>query len=254
MKKNIILLSILILIPTLLTAQEDSSKGLKISASKGFEYSIKAGFNIGGTSPLPLPEEIRSIKSYKPLLSLSIEANVIKWLDSNWGIESGIRLENEGMETKARVKNYNMEMTAKDGGHLKGRWTGDVRTKVNHTYLTVPLLATYKISPRWRVQAGAFASYMTDGEFSGSANDGYLREDDPTGEKVMVEEADYDFSDDLSKFQWGAQLGGEWKAFKHFNVNANLTWGFNNIFKKDFETITFSLYPIYLNVGFGYTF
>jgi hypothetical protein len=28
----------------------------------------------------------------------------------------------------------------------------------------------------------------------------------------------------------------------------------NDIFKKDFDTITFSMYPIYLNVGFAYLF
>lgn len=52
----------------------------------------------------------------------------------------------------------------------------------------------------------------------------------------------------------GDQLGGEWKAFKHLNVYADLTWGLNDIFKKDFDTISFAMYPIYLNVGFGYAF
>ena len=71
---------------------------------------------------------------------------------------------------------------------------------------------------------------------------------DFTGESI----ATYDFSDNLRKFQWGLQLGGEWRAFKHLNVYADLTWGLNDIFKKDFDTI--SLYPIYLNIGFGYAF
>lgn len=62
------------------------------------------------------------------------------------------------------------------------------------------------------------------------------------------------FSDNLRKFQWGLQLGGEWRAFKHLNVYADLTWGLNDIFKKDFDTIAFAMYPIYLNVGFGYAF
>lgn len=66
--------------------------------------------------------------------------------------------------------------------------------------------------------------------------------------------ATYDFSNDLRKFQWGMQLGGEWKAFKHLNVYADLSWGLNDIFKKDFKTITFAMYPIYLNLGFGYAF
>jgi len=28
----------------------------------------------------------------------------------------------------------------------------------------------------------------------------------------------------------------------------------NNIFKNDFHNITFAMYPIYLNIGFGYAF
>ena len=71
-----------------------------------------------------------------------------------------------------------------------------------------------------------------------------------SGESV----ATYDFSDDLRRFQWGIQFGGEWKAFKHLNVYADLTWGLNDIFKKNFDTISFAMYPIYLNVGFGYSF
>ena len=98
---------------------------------------------------------------------------------------------------------------------------------------------------------------MLEGDFSGNVYEGYLRKTDPTGPKVEFTDgkvATYDFSNDLRKFQWGMQLGGEWKAFKHLNVYADLTWGLNDIFKKDFKTITFAMYPIYLNLGFGYAF
>lgn len=255
MKKNILLLSISLFTIFTCRAQEETTKGILWSAARGLEYSIKAGVNIGGTSPLPLPEEIRSIKSYSPLLSINLEGSVSKWFDLHWGISTGIRLETKGMKTNARVRNYSLEMTDKDdGGYMKGRWTGFVKTKVNNTYLTIPMLANYKLSPRWKLMGGFFFSYMIDGEFSGTAYDGYLREEDPTGTKIYVDEAVYDFSDDLSRFQWGAELGAEWKAFKHLTVHSKLSWGFKDIFKSNFETITFGMYPIYLNVGFGYLF
>lgn len=252
--KKYIALSIFILIPFFVHAQEETTKGLKWAESRGIEYHIKAGFNVGGTSPLPLPEEIRAIKSYRPSLDFTIEADITKWLTGKWGIETGIRLENKGMTTKARVKNYNMVMIDKEAGSIAGRWTGNIETKVKNTYISVPVLAAYRLNADWKLLGGAFFSYMTEGDFSGTAYNGYLRDKVPTGTKINISEAYYDFSDDLSKFQWGAQLGAEWKAFKHFSVIANLTWGFEDIFKKDFETITFSLYPIYLNVGFGYKF
>ena len=74
------------------------------------------------------------------------------------------------------------------------------------------------------------------------------------GEQVAGFKDIYDFSDDLRHFQWGLQVGAGWRAFKHLNVYADLTWGLNDIFKSDFNTITFAMYPIYLNIGFGYAF
>lgn len=38
-----------------------------------------------------------------------------------------------------------------------------------------------------------------------------------------------------NRFQWGAQIGTEWKAFKHLIVYADLTWGLNDIFQKGFR-------------------
>jgi hypothetical protein len=86
---------------------------------------------------------------------------------------------------------------------------------------------------------------------------GYLRETNPTGDKINITNgaiATYDFSGDLRKFQWGVQAGVDWKAFKHLKVHADLNWGLNDIFNKDFKTVTFDMYAIYLNVGFGYAF
>ncbi|RHJ80663.1 porin family protein [Parabacteroides sp. AM08-6] len=263
MKKNIIVICVcgLALLLAALPAfgQMDRNQGIIKSALIGLEYEVKAGILIGGTSPLPLPAEIREISSYNPTLVVAVEGNVTKWLDKEekWGMMVGLRLENKGMKTDARVKNYGMEIIGDGGEIVKGNWTGNVKTKVKNSYLTVPVLGTYKFSPRFRMNLGPYFSYMMEGDFSGDVYDGYLREGNPTGNKWIFEDgksASYDFSKNLRKFQWGAQLGAEWRAFKHLNVCADLTWGLNDIFKKDFETITFAMYPIYLNVGFGYAF
>ena len=161
------------------------------------------------------------------------------------------------MTTEATVKNYNMEILGQGGERISGVWTGGVKTKVHTAGLTIPLMATYKLTNRWNIKAGPYFSYLLSREFSGHVYEGYLREDDPTGPKVEFTDgkiATYDFSDDLRHFQWGLQVGAGWRAFKHLNVYADLTWGLNDIFKSDFNTITFAMYPIYLNIGFGYAF
>lgn len=242
-----------------LSAQDNRNQTLINAALHGWEYEIKAGFNIGGTAPLPFPEEIRSVDSYNPTLSITLEGNMTKWLDARkrWGVTTGLRLENKGMRTKATVKNYGMEIIGSDGNRLKGNWTGGVRTKVQNSYLTVPILASFKASDRIVLKAGPYLSYLIDKEFSGYVYEGYLREGNPTGDKINFKDgaiANYDFSDELRKFHWGIQAGLDWKAFKHLKVYADLNWGVNDIFRDDFETISFSMYPIFLNVGFGYAF
>lgn len=252
------IIAVLLLISTLTAqAQEERNQGIISSYLRGWEYGIKAGFSVGGTSPLPLPEEIRKIDSYAPGIAISIEGNATKWFNNKWGMTVGVRLENKSMTTEATVKNYGMKIINTNGGELKGLWTGGVKTKVKNSYLTIPVVADYKISKRWTVSAGPYVSYLTEGDFSGHVYEGHLRTPDQTGTRVDFtgeSVATYDFSDNLRKFQWGLQLGGEWKAFKHLNVYADLTWGLNDIFKKDFDTISFAMYPIYLNIGFGYAF
>nr|WP_302829297.1 porin family protein [uncultured Bacteroides sp.] len=270
MKRNILAIALPLLlmgIATNLQAQEDRNHSIIWSATHGLEYEVKAGINIGGTAPLPLPKEIRSINSYSPNTCFAIEGNVIKWLDKKekWGIILGLRVETKGMETKARVKNYGMEIIgitqnpdgSTDYRKTKGNWTGMVQTKYSGSFFSIPLLAAYKVSQRVRLQAGPYFSFATSNTFDGYVYEGYLRENGPTGNKVQFKgdsTAPYDFSDDLRKFQWGIQAGVNWRAFKHLTVSGDLTWGLNDIFKKDFKTITFPMYPIYLNIGFGYAF
>ena len=70
-----------------LQAQEDRNRGIIQSALYGLEYEVKAGFNIGGTSPIPLPQEIRALTGYSPNINFSIEGDIIKWLgkEKEWG-------------------------------------------------------------------------------------------------------------------------------------------------------------------------
>ena len=197
-----------------------SSRILQQMHDAGWEVGLKAGVNIGGSSPLPLPREIRSIESFNP-------------------------------------KNYSMEIIGGDGNRLKGNWTGYVRTDVRNDYLNIPVLASWKPAERWVVQLGPYMSVLMNGSFSGDVYDGYLREGDPTGNKIVFSDgavAGYDFSSELSRLLWGMQAGCEWSAFRHLRLYANVTWGLSDIFRRGFNTISFAMYPIYLNLGFGYDF
>lgn len=258
MKKNILITGCLLLFAASTLSAQNESNGLVWSTLRGLEYRIKAGFNIGGTSPLPLPAEIREIKKYRSGMQIAIEGDIIKWIDNTkWGVLLGVRFDNKGMKTDARVKNYHMVMDSYDPvnpGHMEGAWTGFVKTNVKNSYVSIPLQAIYRVSKRWDLKIGPYASFLINGDFSGIAYDGYIRNGDPTGDKAEVSEASYDFSRDLRTFSWGIDAGAEWKAYKHLLVYSDLTWGLNSIFKKDFKSVSFKMYNIYLNFGFGYLF
>ena len=237
-------------------AKEGDSQSRRIWS--GIEYELNAGTNIGGAAPIPLPAEIRHISHYNPKLNLQIGATVTKWFEpkKKWGVSLGLRFESKGMETKAEVKNYGMAII-QDGKTLSGRWTGKVSTKYNSQQLVVPITAVYQINPRLKVNLGPYMAYAFSNDFNGYVSEGYLREGDPTGDKIVFDgdsKATYDFGDDLRDFQWGIQGGISWAAYKRLIVNVNLAWGCNDIFKSSFKTVSFDLYPIYLNVGFGYAF
>ena len=171
MKKYSIIIALLLIViggnPA--KAQQDRTQSIIHSSLHGWEYALKAGFSIGGTAPLPLPEEIRKIDSYVPSMAISIEGNATKWLDEKkiWGLTLGLRLETKNMTTEATVKNYGMKIINTTGGELEGLWTGGVKTKVKNSYLTIPILANYKISSRWKLVAGPYFSYLLEGDFSG---------------------------------------------------------------------------------------
>lgn len=224
-----------------------------------WEYEMRTGIQIGGMSPLPLPREIRQIESYTPMFLPSIEGRMTKWMDQKqqWGILTGLRLESKGMRTHAQVKNYSMEITGNDGSHLQGYWTGKVYTNVRNTYLTFPVSAIYKLNTFLQIYGGIHFSYVLSGKFYGNVYEGYLRKDNPTGDKVNFNNgatATYNFSENLRRFQWGVQAGIDWQVFNKLKAYGELSWGLNDIFHADFQTISFSMYPIFLNIGIGYVF
>ena len=66
MKRYILTTIIAIAAVTTLSAQESRTQALINASLRNWEIELRAGYNIGGVSPLPLPEEIRSLDSFNP--------------------------------------------------------------------------------------------------------------------------------------------------------------------------------------------
>ena len=219
-------------------------------------YTVRLGYNIGGTAPVGMPATIRSMNKYKLEANFSLGLDAQKDFWGRWGLLSGLHLENKGMDVDATVKNYHMQMV-QGGEVLEGMYTGRLVSKCDEWMLTVPVMLTYRASERVLLKFGPYISYVGTRVFKGHVYDGYLREGDPTGAKVVVGStpdswATYDFSSHMRSFQVGLDVGADVNLSQRIGVYADLEWGLNGIYKRSFKTIEQTLFPIFGTVGLTY--
>ncbi|MDR2763441.1 MAG: PorT family protein [Tannerella sp.] len=217
----------------------------------GWEYKINGGFNIGGTSPLPLPAEIRTVSFSPPALSPHAALEVIRRLNDRWGISAQITFDYKGFDANDRVKNLYTEIEM-DREKYTGNFTGKNTTRIHNSFLTLPVAATYRIGERWEVQAGMYVGHLYSANFKGTASDGYIRRGSPVGEKTIVDYASFDFSDKQRSFDYGLLVAGEWSFNRRFAVRGQIAWGLNPVFPSDFTGIPFKMYHIYGTLGLSY--
>lgn len=251
----------LLTVATATNAQDSWKKWGPTDSIDNAGVIVRAGYTIGGTTPLPLPREIRSINEFSPKGGATIGIDAYKMFSKRWGIMAGLRFFYEGFHTGADVKNYKMSLTM-DNNTMSGYFTGTDITNTDMWGLTVPVLATFRISPRWNVSLGPYFSTFFSKNFSGEVYEnkngvGYLRVDSPTGEKVNIDrnnKATYDFSDDMMQWSGGLELAFDWKATRHLNVFALVDMGLSNIWRDNFDAVAFRMYPVYATFGLAYRY
>lgn len=217
----------------------------------GFGYGYRMGFTIGGITPVPLPAEIREMQSFSPNGAFMQEIYGYKLFNQRFGIYLGERLAIEGMNAEAGVKNYQMSIE-QGGDYISGYFTGIDKTEAKLISVKMPIEFMARVTPRLDFRVGPYIQINLHREFKGEVYDGYLREGDPTGQKIVFSDgstASYDFSEDVKKTCFGAEVAADFKITKYFGVFGNLDYGFGSVFPSDFETVTFKMYPIFFSLG-----
>lgn len=248
MKLKILFTGILALLASTLSKADSWDDDLQVKA--------RAGYSIGGTAPIGMPETIRSIDAYKLTPSFMFGLDIQKSIGDKWGLLTGLHFENKAMNGDVTTKAYHMEVRKGDS-MMEGLFTGKVHQEVTQWMFTLPIQATYSFNDKLQLKAGPYFSLLINKDFSGIASDGYLRQNDPTGPKILMgskegEWATYDFSDDMRRFQFGLTVGIDWQFYRNFGLSADLNWGLNGIFKSDFKTVDQTLFPIYATIGLFY--
>jgi len=239
---------------TILAAGSHDSQ--KEYPSDGWQLKARVGYNIGGTAPLGIPATIRSLEAYHLTPSIMVGADALIPISSRWGVLTGLHLENKGLDVEVTTKAYRMKLKM-DDDELEGLYTGHVRQKVRQWMFTVPVQLTCRLSSALLLKAGPYVSILFDKDFYGTASDGYLRKDNPTGPKVVMgtqenQWATYDFPDDMRSMQFGVAAGADWQFYRRWGMSVNIAWGLTGVMKSDFKTVEQTLYPIYGQVGLFY--
>ena len=220
------------------------------------QLKARAGWSIGATAPIGLPATIRSEDGYRLTASFLVGIDAQLPLTDKWGIMSGLHFENKGMNADITTKAYHMEVR-KGESLMDGLFTGKVHQEVTQWMFTLPVYATFSPSRKLTLKGGPYFSLLTSKAFEGIASDGYLRQGNPTGPKILMgttdsEWATYDFSDDMRRFQMGLAIGADWQVMKSLGLSLDLSWGLTGIFRSDFKTVEQALYPIYGTIGVFY--
>ena len=243
------ILVLVVMLPTVRVMAEGPDDG-------GISLKARAGYSLGASTPYGMPDAIESIDAFRLTPSFRAGVDAALPLAERWGISAGIVVERKDMDVAVTTKGYHMEMRQGTVG-LEGVFTGRVSQQISMLMLTLPVYATFTVSPKVDFRAGIYGSLLLNKKFTGVASDGYIRQGGPTGPKIIIgdtpeTQATYDFSDDMCKLQAGATVGVDWMPLERLGFSLDLAVGFTGIFNADFKTVEQTLYPIYGTIGVFY--
>lgn len=227
-----------------------------------FTNHIVVGYNIGATTPVSMPREVRSITSFWPQFNPLFGYNFWYKINEEWSIGSGAIVDLKGMGIRNKVKYMHTDVVM-EGNNIKGYFTGRNETTTKIAYISVPIRISYQFADQWKVRGGISLSYKYNSEFYGTVWDGVLiettnNEDIINGTKIEVpykNKAIFDFGKEVRDFELGLLLGASHNIPKsRFDIFGDFSYGLTPIFNSDFKAIEFKMRNIYLALGLNYSF
>ena len=225
-------------------------KAEEYSLFNNIDYRLKAGVNLGASTPMPIPNRLSNL-SWSPNIGPFIELSIVVFPDSNIGLSAGTKIEYKKMDVSASVYQLYSEVNI-DNLLTKGYFTGTNETHLDVSYLTIPLQGIYKINHNLEFVLGFFASFSLDGNFYGAVKNGYIRAGDPTGERTDIEFSEFDFSDELRNLDWGCIGGINTYLTKKLYLNFQINLSLSSLLNTNFAGIPYKLYNLYSSLGLMY--
>lgn len=242
LKKTAIIIVILNLVYSSYSSAQQTERGM--------DFVFLSGLNIGATTPVPIPKDLK-LTSYNPKLNPKLGANIVYYFNEQWGLGTGLTLDWKGMNINAKITDVHLSITAPEIGTLTGYVTGKNTVKVNTLYLTQPVYGIYRFNPKWQIKTGIYMAETLSRNFKGSVKDVKITVEEPATEAREVSYATLNYSKDVRKFDVGLLIGGEYRINNHFGLFTDFTWSFTPYFERTVP-IHFTMRNIYLSLGMTY--
>lgn len=240
--------TILLLIATLLTVNILHAQDADTAVSP-LQHSVALGIGTGASSPIPIPNRISEM-SWTPRLCVLVGYDLRYRLGTKIGFKTGLQIKHVGMSAEAKV--YQMFTQAiVEESEVSGYFTGYNETVLHSTYISLPLQFSF-YHKSWKFDAGLFAALKIQGHFSGAVKSGYIRIEEPTGEKVEVGYEPFDFSEYIAPFNYGIEITTTRNFDDRWSARFDLSWALNSTFKDAFRGLEYKMYNIYGLFGIGY--
>jgi len=222
--------------------------------------AIKVGLNLGATTPTTIPYGVNA-EAYAPNFAPVFGFYRSFHFTTAFALQVGVQFEYKGMLVRARVHDYYTEVNKEQEGvivRFRGSFTGEITTQVSNSYATLPLMLSLRLTPRYALKLGGYASYVLSNSFAGSVENGYVwtRPTDPSSEsnKIFIEHEEFSFNKEMRKWDAGLLLYGEHALLNNFYLEAGLSFGLTSIFRRNFTGISYPMQNIYLSLSVGYNF
>lgn len=217
---------------------------------KRFDLIFISGLNIGATTPIPVPKELK-ITSYNPKLNPKLGAQLVYYFSNKWGLGTGFTIDWKGMNIHTKVSGVHLSIDVPNTGILTGYVTGKGTTKVNTLYLTQPVYGIYRFNSKWQIKAGTYLAKAISRKFTGDVKDIKIEVESPTRKEMEIPYATINYNKDVRNIDMGLLLGGEYRINDHIGLYTDFTWGFTPYFSKTVP-IHFTMRNIYLSLGMTY--
>ncbi|MBS1777419.1 MAG: PorT family protein [Bacteroidetes bacterium] len=247
MNKRFLLAALLFLFTGTMFAQDRKQ-------DDGSIHRVSIGLNLGAVTPTSLPNTIRRIDAYNPLLCPSIGYSALFAAKQHWWIGTGLLLDYKGMWVKDSVAYFHTMIQGNNGSAsgFEGSFTGTNTTTVRNVYLTLPLYAQWTPGKNWSFQIGGYFAFLLRPKFEGHVSNGYIRNGGPLGEKVIVDYAEFDFSNKIRRYDYGLHAGIEKSLSSKWSASIHWQWGLCRLFPASFSGVDVPLKNMYVNVSLSY--